>query len=273
VTHRPDLMVGGHTHRPVRTRANGIAIMESGAYGQLYSVADLRRVGPDSVHAWLRGPQTPWADLVEPDSAAAALVARYAAEIATRVNAVVAEIAEPLERRGREYGLGRLIADAQREAARAQVAIMNNGGIRSALPAGPVTWGQLQQVQPFANELVRLTLTGRHLRAALEQGVAGRGIHVSGVVLDVDTTRAAGSRIVRLALADGTAVSDDGHYVVAVSDFLAERGDGLLALGEAVSRQDLGLVDLDILIEHLRGLPQPVRAPAEPRIRYVGGTR
>jgi 5'-nucleotidase len=168
-----------------------------------------------------------------------------------------------------EYALGRLIADAQRRATGAQVALMNNGGIRTDLPAGPITWEKLYELSPFGNRLVVLTLTGAKLRQAVEHAVRGSepNAHVSGLVATYDPSRPAGSRVVSLTLEDGTPVRDDATYTVAVNDFLAGQGDAFTAFADPVARKDTGIVDLDALIDYLKSQPQPVRAPADARLR------
>jgi 5'-nucleotidase len=210
-----------------------------------------------------------FADRVKPDSASARLVARYEREIGPQVTRVVATLSTPLRKRGGEYALGHLIADAQRAATGAQVAIMNNGGIRTDLEAGPVSWSALFQLQPFANRLVRLSLSGAQLRAVIEYIVRGRQpeMHVSGITVWYDSTGRPGARVQRMRLASGEEVRDAGTYLVSVNDFLAEGGDGLTMLQHAAEKTDTGIVDLDALIQHLQQLPQPVRAPGEDRLR------
>ncbi len=266
---RPDLLVAGHTHQVLGTGVNGIPIVEPGSYGQEYAVVDLSRDGAGAVHARVRGIPTTFDDRVAPDTAVAALVARYAAEIGPRVATVEARLAEPLRRTGGDYPLGRLIADAQRWAAGAQTAIMNDGGIRRDLDAGPLTWGTLYELQPFQNRLVRLTLTGARLRAAVEHAVGGRqpDANVSGLLAVYDPAAPPGRRVLTLTLESGEPVRDDALYTVAVTDFLADGGDGFDALSGPVSREDTGVVDLDALIHYLKGLPQPVEAPDAPRLR------
>ncbi|MGH7673606.1 MAG: 5'-nucleotidase, partial [Gemmatimonadales bacterium] len=173
----------------------------------------------------------------------------------------------PLRReRGSEYGLGRLIADAQRHLGRADVAIMNNGGIRAVLPEGPVTWGDLYQVQPFQNRLQRLTVKGSVLLQALEQCVAGQQLdcHVSGVEVWYDPRRQSGKRVTRARLTAGKGIDGGESYTLAVSDFMATGGSGFAMLGAAPA-QDLDLVDLDALIRYLAALRAPVEAPADVR--------
>ena len=61
--------------------------------------------------------------------------------------------------------LGYLMADAQRDAARADIALVNPGGVRlQYLAKGPVTLMHVYQLDPFGNELILTTLTGHEIR-------------------------------------------------------------------------------------------------------------
>lgn len=83
--------------------------------------------------------------------------------------------------RARENQLGNLLADALRaQVAKFAdntpsiplVAILNGGGIRANIDAGPITVGEILQVMPFGNTVGRVTVTGAQLKAALENGVS-----------------------------------------------------------------------------------------------------
>jgi 2',3'-cyclic-nucleotide 2'-phosphodiesterase / 3'-nucleotidase / 5'-nucleotidase len=275
VTQRPDLIVAGHTHEVVRWRENGIAIIETGSYGTRYGVVDLERVSADSTAVWIRGTPVTWADRVEPDTTMQRMVAAVQLEIGPQLRERIGEAAELIRRGEGEHPMGRLIADAQRAAAGAQVAIMNSGGVRAPLEPGDITWGDLYQVHPFGNLLVVLELRGSDLRAALEHGVRGDapGAQVSGIRVEYDPSRPAGSRIISMELDDGTPVRDEATYRVVVNDFLASGvGDGFEAFGRALSETPTGIADLDALIQHVRALPQPIRAPTDVRLRARGGS-
>ena len=146
VTNKPDLIVAGHTHGLVNTVESGIPIVIAQDYSKKYSVIDLEKSADGKTQVRVRDQPTTVADKVRPDSAMAALVARYEQEIGPQVHRVIATLAAPLRRGGGEYALGHLVADAQRAAAGAQVAIMNNGGIRTDLEAGPLTFSELYQL-------------------------------------------------------------------------------------------------------------------------------
>jgi 2',3'-cyclic-nucleotide 2'-phosphodiesterase (5'-nucleotidase family) len=265
-----DLIVAGHHHRHFTTRVNGIAIVQAGSSGNAIAVADFVRVGGTRVEVRTRL-ERPYADAVRPDTGLARLVdglERRFAEITARP---VARMAGPLHRGEAEHALGRLIADAQRTAARADVAIMNNGGIRTDLPAGTVTYGDLLQLQPFGNRLVRLRVSGEQLLAALEHVVADRtpGAHVSGVEVWYDPERRPGRRITRTRLSDGRRVERGGRYTLAVNDFLATGGSGFAVLRD-LPREDSGVADVEALARYLAALRQPVEAPTGRRLHRRG---
>jgi 2',3'-cyclic-nucleotide 2'-phosphodiesterase (5'-nucleotidase family) len=259
-----DLIVAGHSHRLVNTRVNGIPIIEAAQAGSAVAVADFVRVGGRrDVRTKVVNTYT---SQVKPDSAVASYIAREWKRVDSLTSRPVARLRLPLQRQGSQYALGNLIADAQRNIARADVAIMNNGGIRSDLPSGVITYGQLYQVQPFDNRLLRLTVRGDVLLAALERVVddSTPDAHIAGVELWYDPSRSPGRRITRTRLTNGRSIDGGKTYTLAINNFMASGGSGWDMLGE-VAQEDQG-ADLDALVRYLRVIPQPVDAPSQPRI-------
>lgn len=266
LTERPDLIVSGHTHSLIQTTVNGIPIIQARSNTTALGVVDfVDSAGTRVVHLRV---STVWADREPADTAVAAIVAAEVRKVAPLTSRVVATLAAPLTRDGDQYPLGNLIADAYRAAAGTEVALVNNGGIRADLPAGPVTWGELFDVEPFQNFVVTCTVTGLELRAVLEHavGAADARAHVAGVRVVVDPARPAGQRIVSLTLEGGRPVLDTARYTLALPDFVAAGGSGYTMLRGIPSR-NTGTVDLDAFIAYLRRLPQPVRVPDQPRVR------
>jgi 5'-nucleotidase len=213
-------------------------------------------------------------DSVTPDPAVARLVERAWDVVADRVAAVVVENAERLSRSGGQYALGNLIADAQRAAGRGDVAVMNNGGIRTDLRAGPATWGDLFELQPFGNELVALSIRGDALRRYFEALVGGRGVrhHVSGARIEYDPAAPAGARLRRVTMSDGRALDDRRRYRVIMTSFVADGGDGA-NLANSATLEELGQTDLEALVNYLRAIPGgrlvPTAALSTPRISVI----
>ena len=260
-----DLIVAGHTHQRVDTRVHGIPIVEAASSGRDVAVADFVRTGGRCCVVRTRVIDA-YADQVGGDTAMAALVSRSQARVDSLTHRPVATLRFALERKGDEYPLGRLIADAQLNMGRGDVAIMNNGGIRADLPAGVVTWGDLFQCQPFGNALMRLSVSGSVLLSALEWAVAGgqERAQVGGVDVWYDSRKEPGKRITKTRLTNGRKIEAKSTYTLVVSDFLAAGGSGFAML-KGVPGTPVGLSDLDALIAYLKVLPQPVDAPAEAR--------
>ncbi|MFM2135793.1 MAG: hypothetical protein RL021_1193, partial [Bacteroidota bacterium] len=70
----------------------------------------------------------------------------------------------------------------------ADVVILNNGGLRRPIPAGPVCLGDFYEVMPFENQLVVLTCNGRLLQQICEFIASKGGTPVSGMGFIIGVT-------------------------------------------------------------------------------------
>ncbi|NUQ20149.1 MAG: hypothetical protein HOQ09_04230 [Gemmatimonadaceae bacterium] len=263
-----DAIVSGHTHTRVDAVVNGMPIVQARSHGDAIAWTDIYpslRGHADTATAHVREILS---DSIRPDSAVAALVARAVSTVDARMAKPVATIAATMPRSGTQYALGNLLADAQRWRAKADVAAMNNGGIRADLREGIATFGDLFEIQPFGNTLVRYTVRGAVLRSYVERivGESKLNAHLSGVLVRYDSSRPAGQRIVSLTRADGTAIADDSTYTLAMNDFMATGGDGLALGARAMKVADLQIVDLDALVDYLASRSGPVNPPDQARI-------
>lgn len=202
-----------------------------------------------------------------PDGAIAAYVARYVAAVAEvskrPVGKVSGEVVLP-DADDVETPLGDMIADSQLAATReagAQIAFMNNAGVRSGLMPqadGTVTFGDLYAFQPFGNTLVTRTFTGAQLLAMLEQQFANPAKRQilspsAGFRFAYDRSRPAGQRIVRAAL-DGQAIEPDRRYRVTMNSFLAGGGDGFTVFTQGTDTI-MGGEDIDAMQAWLAAVP------------------
>jgi 2',3'-cyclic-nucleotide 2'-phosphodiesterase/3'-nucleotidase/5'-nucleotidase len=273
-----DAIVSGHTHSEIRTVVNGMPISQARVSGRAIGIIDIPLSGGS--HATSRRPEVRAvvSDSLVPDPAVAAIVAEAWNRVEGRINAAVTTTDVEWAREGEvlreQYPLGNLIADAQRAAGRADIAVMNNGGIRVAIRPGAVSWGDLYEVQPFANRLFVLTARGDAIRRYLEQRVSSNNPrwHLSGVTVLFDTLAAAGNRIREVRMADGRLMQGNRTYRIVMTDFLSNGGDGSSRIDGATT-EDLSILDLDALIAHIRAMPGGVLVQTDalktPRIRPV----
>ncbi|WFL78419.1 bifunctional metallophosphatase/5'-nucleotidase [Altererythrobacter arenosus] len=168
-----------------------------------------------------------------------------------------------------ETPLGNAIADAQLLATRdagAQIAFMNNSGIRAALTPradGTVTFADVYTVQPFGNTLVTKSFTGAQLLALLEQQFDDEGFVQTfspseGFVLTYDMRRPVGSRVVNVTL-DGKPIDPAATYRVTMNSFLAGGGDSFSVFTQGteatVGPLDLEAMELWLAQGEVRALP------------------
>ncbi|MCG8347015.1 MAG: 5'-nucleotidase C-terminal domain-containing protein [Chloroflexales bacterium] len=191
--------------------------------------------------------------------------------------AAVALDGERANVRTQETNLGSLIADAMLDKATpdgAQLAIMNGGGIRTSIPVGPITVGQVLEVLPFGNTLARVDLTGAQVKAALENGVsqvetrAGRFPQVAGMRFSFDPTAAADNRVASITVAsedDLTPIDPNATYRVVTNSFLLSGGDGYSVFQQGANQLDLGFILADVVQEYIAA-QSPVSATTDGRI-------
>lgn len=305
-----DVVVSGHTHNAYVCDYGRInptrpfLVTSAGRYGTLLTDIDLvidpaaDRVSRKSANNLLvqseafAGPNgriEPSAlfPAPDPDPAVGALIARYAEAAAPLAARVVGRLAASATRAATpsgEFVLGNLVADAQLAATRspaaggAQIAFMNAGGIRADLvPAGDgsITFGQLFAVQPFGNTLVVKSMTGRQIRALLEQqfGASGapRILQVSSSFrYAYDASRPPGQRIIDARL-EGRPLADEEVVRVTMNSFLASGGDGYTIFRAGTDPLG-GPPDLDALESYFSG-SSVLAAPAPDRTRNLTPAR
>ncbi|KAI0598928.1 5'-nucleotidase [Biscogniauxia sp. FL1348] len=158
--------------------------------------------------------------------------------------------------------------------------LINAGGIRASIDAGPVTRGEILTAFPFGNAVVEASLTGAELTRLFEGLVSGvnqnQGAAVvssffqvsRGVAVEYDPSAPAGSRLVRLAVA-GADVDPDATYTLATIDFLAAGGDNFFR----PPLTDVVLLDTvdEVLVRYLAHV-SPVDFQLDGRIAVVNGT-
>lgn len=215
---------------------------------------------------------------IVPDAEAAALIADLSEEVAALRDQETGATATDLINGDRvvcrveECAMGNIIADSMRAETGAQIALMNGGGVRANIDAGPITLGEVLTVQPFSNTMATFELSGADLIAALENGVfsivvnedgtvsreglAGRFAQVSGMRYTYNPTLEPGSRIVSAELLneDGSYSPIDSEviYSVVTNNFVRLGGDFYTVLAEnAINPYDFGRTDWEVLADYI----------------------
>lgn len=283
-----DVVVSAHTHRGYSTFVGTKLVTQAFSSGTAFADIDLvlnRATG--DVAQKRASVITTFADVFpgnDPDKNVQRLFEEARAIVAPIIDRVVGTAADDITRTETTAGeseLGNLIADAQRARTGAGIAFMNPGGIRTDILAGEVTYGELFEVQPFANQLVTMTLSGSQVERLLEQqftlpdrprvlkssGITYRWAQL-GCVVGQQTRCSAADRVLPADVSVGGEPLDLArNYRVTVNSFLAFGGDNFTVLLEGTDRVFAAEDDLAALVSYIEALTQPFNAVIEGRIQ------
>ncbi|MCX5091226.1 bifunctional metallophosphatase/5'-nucleotidase [Streptomyces sp. NBC_00365] len=299
VTPAVDALVTGHTHQAYACTipdpaGNPRMVTSASSFGRLYTdttltydrwTGDIARTAVKSANHVVTRDVAKAADMTS-------LISKWKTLSAPIASRPIGYIAGEIGNAGNESPLGDMIADAQLAYAKsvdpeADLAVMNPGGIRAGLTYaasggegdGVVTYGEAYTVQPFANTVNLVNLTGAQVITALQQQVSGANgaapkiLQISkGLTYTLDLTKTGADRVVTGSVKlNGTAIDPTATYRVAMNSFLAGGGDGFTELGKGgdvlVGGDDLAAFESYLTANSSATAPYPV--PTADRITVV----
>lgn len=280
-----DVVISGHTHQAYVCEIDGRLVTSGDKYGTLVTAIDLQldprthdviSAKADNTVVWMATAKDP------EQTALLEAYDRLAAPIANRAAGSVTETLSRVPSETGESVLGDIVADAQLLATRAEpnggavIAFTNPGGVRTDITKredGAITYADIFASQPFRNQLVTMTLTGKQLKDVLEQQWADpkrpRALQVSkGFSYAWDASKGDGARIVaeRMSL-DGKPIDPAASYRVTVNNYLAEGGDGFTVFKAGMAQQ-FGIYDVDALYAYFKA-NSPVGPAAGKRVERI----
>ena len=259
------VIVTAHTHRYYICDVGGRLVTEAGSYGTLVTEIDLvldratRKIIAKKATNHVVDPKGP------KDAALTALVDRYASLAAPLESRVVGKFtreASAVVGPSGESTLGNLIADAHLfgtaapDKGGAVIAFNNPGSLRAPIipdADGGVKYGELFKAQPFQNDLIIMTFTGKQLKDLLEQqfngGDRARLLGVSkGFSYTWDSAKPRGEKIIAGSMKlNGVTVDPALQYRVTANSYLASGSEGMVIFLEGSERQ-VGMLDLEALV-------------------------
>ncbi|MBJ3814633.1 bifunctional UDP-sugar hydrolase/5'-nucleotidase [Shimwellia pseudoproteus] len=149
-----------------------------------------------------------------------------------------------------QTNLAQLILRAGMARSGADLAVMSGGGIRDSIAAGDITYKDVLQVQPFANQLAYIDLNGSELvdyltAVAQKKPDSGAYPQFAGVSFIV---RGATLHMVKI---NGQLVNSHRTYRLAVPSFNASGGDGYPVLETRSGYVNTGFIDAEVLKQYI----------------------
>lgn len=251
-----DAVVSGHSHQSVAGKVDGVPVVQAYYNGRALGKISLvySRREQKILASSVQSMETPVKD-AKADSEIAAIVARSQSQIEPVKNVPLGRTVSDLSHD--RYGLsllGQWSSDAMRQIAKADIAFQNGGGLRTSIPAGPITMGNLYEVMPFDNTLVTMDLTGEQVLQVLNHGINGKAgtVQFSGLSLVIDSSRPYGSQLVEVRLSDGRLLDEAATYRIVTNDFMAAGGDEFSMLKQGRNVTDTFIPVRDALAEAVK---------------------
>ena len=162
-----------------------------------------------------------------------------------------------------QTNLGRLIAQAQQERSKADFGVMNSGGVRDSIAAGDVTYKDVLKVQPFANQITYVDMSGAevldYLNVVATKPVdSGAYPQFYGIGMTVTATA------VSDVMVQGEPLEMDKEYRFSIPSFNAAGGDGYPKLIGHPGYVNTGFVDAEVLKQYLESNSPITVADYEP---------
>ncbi len=211
-------------------------------------------------------------DSLPADTAMMDEISLYHDSIDAKMSEVLCQCDTEMVARRPESGLMRLVADINLYGAKKfahhhhlpspTISFCNAGGIRSSLPKGNITLGDIFQLSPFNNKVVIVELDSASLQATLDHIAERGGEAVSGMTFTIDEGKATN------VLINNAPITNNHPYFLATLDYLAEGGDAFFSLVNH-PRFDTDIVFHDALSDYLRQLNKQGHHLTEPQDQRI----
>lgn len=251
-----DAVVSGHSHQTVAGKVDGIPVVQAyyngRALGKISFVYSRRE--QKIIASYVQSMETPIKD-AKADPEIGAIVERSQWEIAPVKNVPLGRTVTDLSHDRNELSvLGQWSSDVLRQTAKADIAFQNGGGLRTSIPAGAITMGNLYEVMPFDNTLVTMDLTGEQVLQVLNHGINGKAgtVQYSGLKLVIDSSRPYGEQLIEVRLSDGRLLDTSTTYRIVTNDFMAAGGDEFTMLKQGRNTTDTFIPLRDALADAIK---------------------
>ena len=263
-----EMKLGFNRHGEVQSCGGKASLLIGSAFKRKDASGAWVAVDESTRTALVQGLQGSLLRVTEPDTTAASVLSGYASQVAAKKTEIIGTAGEALclvrvpgESTNRSGGVAgcesantlargsdaaQVVAEAFLAGSlAADVAIQNAGGVRIAVPAGPLSMNTAFTLLPFTNVLVELKLTGQQVVDVLEDAVAnhldaaqstGSHPYAAGLRWSLDMSRPRGARFTNVQVRNrltGTwsPIETMRNYTVVTNDFIASGRDGYTTFG------------------------------------------
>ncbi|MDC0611090.1 bifunctional UDP-sugar hydrolase/5'-nucleotidase UshA [Vibrio sp.] len=167
-----------------------------------------------------------------------------------------------------QTNLGRLIATAQMERVNADFGIMNSGGVRDSIDEGDITYKDVLKVQPFANQITYVDMSGAQILDYLNQ-VATKPVDSGAYAQFAGISMTVAPGGVSNVMIQRQPIDINKTYRFSIPSYNAAGGDGYPKLTGHSGYVNTGYVDAEVLKDYIENHSPVNPASYEPKGEIV----
>ena len=255
-----DIIIGGHSHTPIfRPRVvDGVLICQAGSYGRWLGRLDVKVDTKKDTVVGFSGKliETLWDSAVY-DKPAQEMVENMLASIEPEMKRPIGILLDNWNRRS----IGQWQADITRERVNSDIAFMNDGGVRKDMIKGDITVGDIWEINPFGNTIVKFEVSGKTLKEMIMNAIIieekkGRDNYEPALVSGVDVLF--DSKKIKEGKTDflvsfkvgGKDIDLNKRYTIATNNYLGTQIKKFFGeIEEEIKVEDTNIIDRDMIIE------------------------
>jgi 2',3'-cyclic-nucleotide 2'-phosphodiesterase (5'-nucleotidase family) len=206
------------------------------------------------------------------DPLAEGTITLYRTRVDQTMNEVIGQAPQALVKGVIESTLGNFVSDLSRSQTMAaygkpiDLGAMTNGGLRNPLDKGPITVGDVFEMMPFENEMLVLTLSGTTVKEMFDFAARTKILFLANATYSMRNGK------VESIFIGGQPFDQNKTYTLAISDYLANGGDNMVFLKNALNVEKTGLLARDAIITEIKqrtAQGKPVTAELDGRVKVL----
>jgi len=265
-----DIIVGGHSHTPLYQPVidNGVIIVQAGSYSRWLGELDIKvDIDKDTVIKYYGKLIETVMDSSIYDKNAEEKVESMESVIDKELNVVIGNLASDWHAsREKESNLGQFEAGVFKQKTKSDIAFINGGGMRKSLKKGEITIRDVWEINPFGNDIVTFSVTGKTLKQMMTNNILLRIetaldnkeleiLDCTGLVYTFDSGLYPSDtlNILKSINVNGADVDDNKIYSIATNNFITSMFNRFFGkVDEEVKFKTTGLIDRDIIIDAIK---------------------
>lgn len=250
-----NIIIGAHSHTPIFKPevVNGILICQAGSYGRWLGKLDLKiNIKKDSIVYY-------FGKLIETDFDSTIYDKKAQEKVENMIASIEPEMKRPIGKvlaDWKKSAIGQWEVDAIKDIVKTDLAFLNSGSIRKDMLAGDITIGDVWEINPFGNSMMKFSVSGQTMKQMMKNLIKmsskDDNILLAGISIQYD------SRLMKDTTQDfitsikvnGNELDENLRYTISTNNYVVSQLKKYFGeIPEEIKAEDTNILDRDLVIE------------------------